>query len=147
MPMPPGSLRDVPAPRRWPGRTGRVLAATLLTLRDAARLAQSVNPRRPSGRGTAGVIGAGLRSGAFEAKVSATPVRSVTIEALVLKRDVYIPGVVVSAKLIRRSGTLRGRVGIRGKLAGRLRLHGRRMSGRVGGTRVRLPAALAARAA
>jgi hypothetical protein len=64
MPMPPGSLRDVPAPRRWPGRTGRVLAATLLTLRDAARLAQSVNPRRPSGRGTVGVIGAGLRSGA-----------------------------------------------------------------------------------
>jgi hypothetical protein len=79
--------------------------------------------------------------------VSATPVRAVTIEGLVLKRDVYIPGVVVSAKLIRRSGTLRGTVRIRGKLAGRLRLHGRRMSGRVGGTRVRLPAALAARAA
>jgi hypothetical protein len=79
--------------------------------------------------------------------VSATPVRAVTIEGLVLKRDVYIPGVVVSAKLIRQSGTLRGTVGIRGKLAGRLRLHGRRMSGRVGGTRVRLPAALAARAA
>jgi hypothetical protein len=62
----------------------------------------------------------------------------------VLNRDVDIAGVVVGAKLIRRSGTPRGTVGIRGKL-GRLRLHGRRMSGRVGGTRVRLPAALAAR--
>jgi hypothetical protein len=71
----------------------------------------------------------------------------VTIERLVLRRDVFIPGVVVSAKLIRRSGTLRGTVGLRGTLAGRLRLHGRLMSGRVGGRRVRVPAVLAARAA
>jgi hypothetical protein len=124
-----------------------VLAATLLTLRDAAWLAQSVNPRPPLGRGTVGVIGAGLRSGAFEAKVSATPAQAVTIEGLVLKRDVFIPGVVVSAKLIRRSGKLRGTVRLRGTLAGRLRLHGRLMRGLVGGRRVRVPAVLAARRA
>ena len=64
-----------------------------------------------------------------------------------LKRDVYITGVAVSGKLIRRSGTLRGTVRIRGKRAGRLRLHGRRMSGRIGGTRVTVRAVVAARSA
>jgi hypothetical protein len=144
MPLPPKALGGVPAPPRLPGRRGRVVAATLLTLRDAAELALSVNPRGPSGGGTQGVIGAGLRTGGFQAKVSATLARPARIETLLLDQNAYVPGVVVSAKLNRRSTTLRGTVSIRGKLRGRLHLSGRVVSGRVDGTAVKLRAVLRA---
>lgn len=144
MPLPPRTLGRVSAPGRLSGRAGRVVTATLLTLRDAARLARSVNPRAPSGRGAVGVVGAGLRSGSFQAKVSATLTRPARIEVLLLDRNTYVPGVVVSAKLERRSASLRGKVRIRGQLRGTLRLEGRVVSGQVGGRRVRLPAAIQA---
>lgn len=138
MPLPPQALRRVAAPRREPGRRGRVLAAALLTLRDAATLAHSINPRGPTGRGALGVIGAGLRTGGFQAKVSATLTRPVRIETLALDQNAYVPGVVVSGKLNRRSATLRGTVRIGGKMRGRLRLNGRVVSGWVGGAPVKL---------
>lgn len=144
MPLPPKALGGVPAPKSLRGPRGRVIAATLLTLRDAARLARSVNPRAPSGRGAVSVIGAGLRSGSFQARIGATLARPARIEELWLARNVYVPGVLVSAKLERNSATLRGTVRIRGEMRGRLQLNGSVVSGRVNGAPVKLRSALGA---
>lgn len=90
------------------------------------------------------MLGAGLRTGAFQAEVSAELAGPVRIETLALDQNAYVPGVVVSGKLRRRSATLRGTVRIQGKMRGRLQLNGSVVSGRVNGAPVRLRSALRA---
>jgi hypothetical protein len=138
-PLPPARLRDVPPARGNHGRPGRTLQAVALTLADLgrqlslqllARLAQG-NPGLPD-------VG-GLRAG------WAGPGPG----ALLLHGYSYVPGVIVSGKL--SSDSLQLRVSGAAAAPGALHLGpGQRLTGTLGGQRVRLrapgagPAAVAA---
>jgi pimeloyl-ACP methyl ester carboxylesterase len=129
-PLPPSSLDVVKAigPK---GKAGRTIAAAVATVTDARR--QVVGETLALGQ-IPGRVG-GLRAGTVSA----------TSSGLRLRGYQYVPGVSVSGRIATdRSGTVTvsGRSAVRGTL--KLTAGGRRVSGTLGGRRVRATAASAA---
>jgi hypothetical protein len=129
LPPPPTALRRVPPARSVAGARGRALTALALTLRDveADALTRFIfDPRDPDI-----ARGGGLRGGRY---------RLDGRNVVHLDRLVFVPGVRVSG-LVRRFGTRRqrGRLRLSGAAApsGVVSLRGRRVTGRLGGRRVR----------
>jgi len=149
-PVPPETLSQVPSARGSSGQRGRTLAAAALTVDDVFLA---------SVFGTAGdglnVRGGGLRGGRFYLRVQRVRGRRATTEGrrsrpveqvltLRLDRAVYVTGVRVSGDLrFNDEFELRGRLVVDGPAASRGRLtisstrSGFRVSGRLGGRRVR----------
>jgi pimeloyl-ACP methyl ester carboxylesterase len=128
-PPPPGRLADVRQLRGTSGPRGRTLAAVKLTLRDVAEdsLTELIfDPHDPDI-----ARGGGLRAGHY---------RIDSENALELRGVAYVPGVTLSGRIRnflarRQSGRLR--VGGRAAPHGRLAIRRFRVSGRLGGRRVR----------
>jgi pimeloyl-ACP methyl ester carboxylesterase len=126
-PPPPTALRKVPAARGVSGPRGRALTALALTLRDVGEDALTrvvIDERDPDL-----ARGGGLRGGRY---------RIDGRNRLHLLGVVFVPEVRVSGT-VRRFGGRRqeGRLRLSGPVDGVLSLHGRRVSGRLGGRRVR----------
>jgi pimeloyl-ACP methyl ester carboxylesterase len=126
-PPPPTALGQVPAASGVRGTRGRALTALALTLRDVSEDALTrfiLDERDPDL-----ARGGGLRGGRY---------RIDGRNRLHLSEVVFVPGVRVSGS-VRRFGGRResGRLRLAGRVTGVLSLHGRRVSGRVGGRRVR----------
>jgi pimeloyl-ACP methyl ester carboxylesterase len=142
-PPPPRRLADVAPPRGTAGVRGRTLSAVTATLRDVVDDAVTqliFNPDDPDI-----ARGGGLRAGFY---------RIDGADTLELHSVSFVPGVTVTGRienfgLRRQSGRLR--IGGRAAANGLLRVSGSRISGRLGGRRVRLAlgaqAAVAARSA
>jgi pimeloyl-ACP methyl ester carboxylesterase len=130
-PVPPRALSVLGAPRRLPGRPGRTIRATELTVRDALlHLLSSVFTEGPAKVLRLG----GLRDGRLVAR--ARPRVSLRLD-----RYSYVPGVWVSAELGDLSrNRLRLRVGGRSAARGAVTFDLRkdRIRGRLGGRHVRL---------
>jgi hypothetical protein len=128
-PPPPGRLGQVSRLRGTAGIRGRTLAAVKLTLRDVAEDAITeliVDPRDPDL-----ARGGGLRAGRYRIDSNAT---------LQLYGVAFVPGVTLTGSIEGfATGRQRGRLRIGGSGAphGVLRIRGQRMSGRLGGRRVR----------
>jgi pimeloyl-ACP methyl ester carboxylesterase len=117
LPLPPASLKEVHAVAAHPSLADRVAAAAAMTLEDLF--------------GQTSFSGGGLRGGDYELKPN----------GYALHGMVDVRGVALSGKL-RVGGTgfepkLGGHLVVRGRLDGTLTLHGRRLSGRLDGARVR----------
>lgn len=117
LPLPPVSLTEVHAVAAHPSLADRVAAAVAMTLEDLL--------------GQTGFSGGGLRGGDYELEPNGYAVHDMT----------DVRGVTLSGKL-RIGGTglepeIGGRLTIRGRLDGTLTLHGRLLSGRLGGKPVR----------
>jgi pimeloyl-ACP methyl ester carboxylesterase len=129
MPPAPRRLSEVRPPPRHPGKRGQALQAFVDTINDVSD--DSL---------TSGILdfndpdlsrGGGLRGGHYRVTGAGT---------LILKRVVYVPGVHVTGRIRRFGGRRqRGRIHISGRATpdGILAIRGRRLSGRLGGRRVR----------
>jgi pimeloyl-ACP methyl ester carboxylesterase len=112
-PVAPRSLAKV-APFKPGGRAGRVLHAVGLTIDDAILSpGLSIVPGLRSGRAILGIT------------------------TLTFQRYVYVPGVTLSGKLTAKRRKLRGTLRVAGKLRGTLRVVKNKVSGTIGGHRVR----------
>jgi pimeloyl-ACP methyl ester carboxylesterase len=112
--LPPSSLaRVVPAASRS-RLAGRVAAAVAITLEDLF--------------GQTGISGGGLRGGDW----------GINARGFVLHGMRDVPGVALSGaiRLAQSIGAITGHLRVRGRLSGELALHGRMLSGRLGGARV-----------
>jgi pimeloyl-ACP methyl ester carboxylesterase len=129
IPPPPTSLRALaPAPGSR-GRRGRVLTALSLTLRDVSD--DSLTNLILDFRDPDLARGGGLRHGRYRIDGDGT---------LRLRKLAYVPGVRVNGNLRRfGEGAQHGRLRIAGPATpdGHLRIRGNRVSGRLGGRRVR----------
>lgn len=117
LPLPPASLDDLHAFAAHSSLANRVAAAAAMTLEDLF--------------GQTSISGGGLRGGDYEPELNGYTLHSM----------VDVRGVALSGKL-RASGTLldvklTGHLTVRGRLDGTLTLHGRLLTGQLGGTRVR----------
>jgi pimeloyl-ACP methyl ester carboxylesterase len=126
LPPPPLRLGEVSPAAGMRGARGRALRALAMTLRDVSEDALSqiiVEPGDPDF-----ARGGGLRGGRYRVDGRST---------LHLSRVAFVPDVRVSGRL-RRFEDLRqhGRLRVRGRVSGALRVVGRRVSGRLGGQRV-----------
>ncbi len=125
LPLPPASLAKVAPAASRSRLSGRVADAAAMTIEDVL--------------GQTGIDGGGLRGGYWEISgISA----ELTATGDTLHGMVDVPGVKLSGTIHFRRGAevlpeLTGRLTVRGRLAGRLELHGRTLTGRVGGVRVR----------
>jgi pimeloyl-ACP methyl ester carboxylesterase len=128
-PPPPRSLRSVSRLRHVRGLRGRALHAVALTLGDVATDTLSsliLDPRDPDL-----ARGGGLRAGSY---------RLTGRQTLVLRRLSFVPGLRVTGRLRNFLGRRqRGRLHISGPATpdGVIRIRGERVSGRLGGRRVR----------
>jgi pimeloyl-ACP methyl ester carboxylesterase len=128
-PPPPRRLADVARLRGTSGVRGRTLAAVMLTLRDVAEDAVTeliFDPRDPDL-----ARGGGLRAGTYRIDGSNT---------LELHGVAFVPGVTLTGRIGRfltRRQSGRVRIGGRAAPHGLLRIDGQRVSGRLGGRRVR----------
>jgi hypothetical protein len=117
LPLPPASLGEVRVAAAHPSLADRVAAAAAMTLEDLL--------------GQTSFAGGGLRGGDYELEPN----------GYALHGMVDVRGVALSGKLrIGGAGlepTIGGRLTVRGRLDGTLTLHGRILSGRVGGKPVR----------
>ncbi|HYB23435.1 MAG TPA: alpha/beta fold hydrolase [Solirubrobacteraceae bacterium] len=124
LPLPPASLAQV-APAASPSRlSGRVAAAAAMTVEDML--------------GQKGIGGGGLRGGYWE--LSAISLE-LSAAGFALHGMVDVPGVALSGTIRIREGAevlpeITGHLFVRGRLAGRLTLHGRTLTGLIGGARV-----------
>lgn len=127
-PVPPRSLAAVRAVPGLPGARGRVLRAAVEAIADSQQTSDESYYAGFSGGG-----GGGLRSGHFE---------SFSLGAatgLQLHHVAFVPGVAVTGTIGAAGSQLAGRLRVaapRG-LSGRLAFHGSRVSGTLGGRRVR----------
>jgi pimeloyl-ACP methyl ester carboxylesterase len=128
----PRSLRDVRPLRAVPGRPGRTLAAAHLALQDLSRNTYGAVIATLFSRGR--VREGGLRGGA--AVISSDPDR-LRLHRLAFVEGVHVSGTIDGWVL---NDSLRGRLTIGGRAAARgtLTVRGGRVSGRLGGTPVRL---------
>jgi len=125
IPPPPARLADVTPASGAHGRAARTLAAVRLTLLDAAQYA------------LAGV--GGLRGGSARFDFNDYSLR--------LKRDSYVPGVWISGTIVRSPGFSKIVVGGPAAVHGTLRISpGGKVTGRLGGQRVKLDLTDTARA-
>ncbi len=130
-PVPPRRLADVPGTAGVPGERGRVLRAAILTIADAR-----TTDNEALYAGFSDDSGGGLRRGTF----GILPVGDGDL--LLLRRMVYVPGVVVEGAVISSGGHFSGRVRVDGPdgLSGVLDLNAGRVSGTLGGRQVHVSA-------
>jgi len=125
LPLPPSSLARVTPAASRSRLAGRVASAAAITLEDLL--------------GQTSFAGGGLRGGYWELGLGEGASSSIGYR-LHDMRDV--PGVELSGRIHLREGAtpgeveLSGQLTVRGRLPGKLALHGRVLSGRVGGARV-----------
>jgi pimeloyl-ACP methyl ester carboxylesterase len=117
LPLPPSSLGEVPAAASSSNAAGRVTTAAAMTIEDL--FSQTT------------LSGGGLRGGSW----------ALERDRLVLHGMLDVPGVAVSGDIREGGDTtgpldLTGHLTVRGRLVGKLTLHGLTLSGRVGGARV-----------
>jgi pimeloyl-ACP methyl ester carboxylesterase len=117
LPLPPSSLRQLPAAASGSRVAGQVASAAAMTIEDLF--------------GQTSFSGGGLRGGYWTQRPT----------EVLLHGMIDVPGVALSG-IIHASGSptglpaISGHLTVRGRLAGKLTLHGLVLSGRVGGTRV-----------
>jgi hypothetical protein len=129
--LPPAALAQVAGAASRSRLAGRVAAATVMTVEDVL--------------GQTEFAGGGLRGGYWElAGVGLEPGASVEASGIAFKlhgmedvRGVELSGVVHLRENAEGTPELGGRLSIRGRVSGRLTLHGRALSGRIDGARVR----------
>ncbi len=115
LPLPPASLGRVATAASRSRLAGRVASAAAITLEDLF--------------GQTGLQGGGLRGGAW----------TIQRRGFVLRRMIDVPGVALSGPVrVRTTGSSRtlaitARLRVSGRLTGELTLHGRTLSGRLGG--------------
>jgi len=125
LPLPPGSLAQVAPAASRSRLTGRVGTAAAITLEDLL--------------GQRGLSGGGLRGGDWEIAgfSSALSISGFVLHAMVDVPGVQLSGVVHLGETAAGMPKLTGHLIVRGRLTGKLMLHDRTLSGRVGGARVR----------
>jgi pimeloyl-ACP methyl ester carboxylesterase len=117
LPLPPASLKEVHTVAVHPSLADRVAAAAAITLEDLL--------------GQASFAGGGLRGGDYQPELNGYALHGMTdVRGVTLSGRLRIGGTVLEPKI-------GGRLTIRGRLDGTLTLHGRLLTGRLGGKPVR----------
>ena len=141
-PPPPRTLAATPAAAGTAGLPGQSLRAVALALDDARRGALAVGPQEAEVRRLVLSLG-GMRAGFAQTRTRAEGARTVVVDAIVLERFSYVPGVRITGTLKRRGAALRGTLRVEGSMRGTVSLRaGGTLGGRLGGAEVVTPLVL-----